>query len=112
VIEFLLILIALILGGVWILVRRRAGTLDDFVELKWLFPRRRRKLSFDDVMRIRRADAPRGRCIFAGRIKPWNHKLCTCEGYRYEETVMNVAYCYCGCRFENHRYRYPGPNYT
>ena len=75
---------------------------DDLIDLCWLFPRRRRKITFEDLGQLW---LERGVCMYQGQVKPWSGKVCTCKGYVFKNYYRGTAYCECGDQRIVHRFK-------
>jgi hypothetical protein len=75
---------------------------DDFLELKWLFPRRRRKPDLDVYAKL---TAERGICLYRGQVSPWTSRPCRCEGWEYEKHYRGTIYCTCGDAYHMHGFK-------
>ena len=101
----LLMLLALIAAAAFIYTRLRKtkiGSFDEFMELKWLFPSRRREITYDD---IRGKISKAGICTNLGKKAPWTNKTCKCTGYKYAKTKRGTPYCDCGCQMLGHKFK-------
>ena len=77
---------------------------DDFLELKWLFPSRRRKITYEDLGPLY---LERGKCIYVDTVRPWTHTSCGCTGYVFSRMRRGTAYCECGDQWIVHRFKTP-----
>jgi hypothetical protein len=106
----LIILAVLVFAVAWAWIHKeRIESLDDFLELKWLLPSRRRKV---DLEMYRAMRAERGVCAYRGQAVPWSGRVCRCEGYRFEKQRRGTAYCYCGDQYSVHWFKAPGSSET
>lgn len=82
---------------------------DDFIDLKWLFRKRRRKPDLDVYAKL---TAERGICKYRGLVSPWSHRPCRCEGWKYRRHYRGTIYCECGDAYHDHRFRAPRSDET
>lgn len=98
----MLLLAAIIFAFVWTRLKKtKVGSLDEFMELKWLFPSRRRTV---DYAEIKPKLAARGVCGNRGKKSPWTNQLCECTGYEFKKWKRGVQYCSCGCQMLGHMF--------
>jgi len=97
----LLLVLGIIFAIVWTRMRKdRVGSLDDFMDLAWLFPSRRRRADYEE---IRGMVQPRGVCSYRGQVSPWSHRTCQCTGYVFKRNQRGTPYCECGCMWKDHK---------
>jgi hypothetical protein len=105
VIELILITLLLAFAFLWTrLHKTKVGDLDSFLDLTWLFPSRKRRVTYADIQPM---IAKRGVCGNKGKVSPWTSKPCTCTGYEYKLTKRGTEYCVCGCQRLGHLFKYP-----
>ena len=99
----LLILLFLAFALIWAwLHKERIESFDDFIELKWLFPSRRKQMKIIEAMR-----APRGICLLRGQVSPWTSRVCRCTGWTYKRHYRGTIYCTCGDAYHMHGFKIP-----
>lgn len=81
-----------------------AMSFDEIMELKWLFKKRKKKITFAD---IEEKMAKRGVCAYVGQRKPWRNDVCECKGYKFERMSRGTPYCYCGDQMIVHKFVSP-----
>ena len=86
------------------LMKRKIGSFDDFLDLKWLFPSRNKTVTYADIQPM---IAQRGVCGNKGKPSPWTSKLCECKGYEYKMRKRGTEYCVCGCQRLGHLFKVP-----
>ena len=102
----MLMVAAIIFAIVWTrLKKQKVGDLDSFLDLKWLFPSRKTKVTYQEVVAM---IAKRGVCGNFGQVAPWTGKICKCTGYKFEKVKRGTPYCECGCQMLGHRFKIPG----
>jgi len=105
VIEVLVFILLIIFAFIWTRLRKqRVGGIDNFLDLKWLFPSRNRKIQFEEINSLM---LKRGVCGNFGKVSPWTNRPCKCTGYTFKRHRRGVAYCECGCQMIGHKFKMP-----
>jgi hypothetical protein len=98
----MLLLGLVIFAIIWTRLRKqKVGDLDSFLDLKWLFPSRNKKVTYED---IRNYISPRAVCRNVGKVSPWTSKPCKCTGYKFKKWKRGTQYCECGCQMMGHKF--------
>lgn len=103
--EVILFILLIVFAIIYTRARKtKIGDIDSFLDLKWLFPKRAHKITYDDINHL---IAKRGVCGNFGKVSPWTHKPCRCKGYTFKQMKRGTPYCECGCQMLGHRFKTP-----
>ena len=83
--------------------KTRIESFDDLMDLKWLFPSRRKRRP-DYQTEIKPLLGIRSICRNKGTVSPWTSKPCECKGFKFKKNKRGVQYCECGCNMLSHPY--------
>ena len=102
-IELIILVLVVIFAYVWTRFHRsKIGDFDSFMDLRWLFPKRNKTVTYDEIQPY---IAKRGVCSNKGKPSPWTSQLCECTGYQFERMKRGTEYCKCGCQRVGHLYK-------